>query len=361
MEFYKIKVDKVIQETEQSVSVGFKLDKEHPIRTYSPGQYLTLRYDMQGEKFLRCYSFSSLPTDEYLTFTVKKTKHGFISRELVENIAAGMELEVASPQGKFKVKRNDTQRTSHYFFAAGSGITPILSMIRFILEEDASSKVFLLYSNKKEEEIIFYNTLKDLQIKYQGQIEVFFTLTGEKNSLLQKIFNKSKTEWSGWKGRVDDKLIEKFFEEIQDKNKNREYYICGPGKFINNIEKILQQKNIANSNIHKEYFTVTQEKNSSKKNDPQLLPEAVLSFSLKGQKNTIKTLHGEKILEALIREGYDPPYSCSSGACSSCVAKKISGEIIMDSSLALDDSEIKEGYILTCQSRCVSEQVEIEY
>lgn len=361
MEFYKIKVEKIVRETEQCVSLFIHPDESHILRKYIPGQYLTLKYRIQEESFLRSYSFSSLPTDEFLSFTVKKTKHGFISKELVDKSYEGMELELAAPQGKFKTPPSQDQRRSHYFFAAGSGITPIFAMIRNILEEEASSQVFLLYSNKKEEEIIFYQKLKDLETKYSGQLKIFFTLTSEKNNILNKILLKKNTQWSGWKGRVDESLVTKFFEESKDRNKNKEYYLCGPGKFINNLEKILLHTKIESSKIHKEYFNIVTEKNSNNQIDVSQLPVAELKFKLNGNLNSISTLPGEKILDALHREGYDPPYSCSSGACSSCVAKRISGEVTMDSSLALDESEIQQGYILTCQSRCVSEKVEIEY
>lgn len=361
MEYYKLKVDKVNRETKDSVSIAFQLDMDHPLRNYQPGQYLSLKYKLLDETFIRCYSYSSLPKDEVISFTVKKTKHGFISKELVDKIKVGDELEVSLAQGKFKIPASNGQKRSHYFFAGGSGITPIMSMIRHILEEEANSVIYLLYSNKNEDDIIFYSLLKEIENIYQGQIKIFFTLTNKNNNLFQKIFSSKKDTWSGWKGRVNHELIDKFFQECGDRNKQAEYYICGPEKLITKIEKVLLEKNIDVKNIHKEYFSLSSEKKSPKSVDINQLPASSLIFTLNGKKNSIQLQAGEKILDALIREGFDPPYSCSSGACSSCVAKKISGEIIMDSSLALDENEIKSGYILTCQSRCTTEQVEIVY
>ncbi len=360
MEYYRLKVDKVISETKDCVSIGFQLDANHPLRNYLPGQYLSLRYNLHNENFLRCYSFSSLPKDEFVTFTVKKTKHGFISKELVENIKIGDELEVSLAQGKFKIPSSAGQKRSHYFFAGGSGITPIISMIKYLLEEEANSSIYLLFSNKNEKDIIFHSYLKEIENKYRGQIKIFFTLTEKNNNLLQKIFAQ-KDSWSGWRGRINNELIDKLFKESEDRNKQRDYYICGPEKLISKIEKILLEKSIESKNIHKEYFSLSSEKKDIKSLHLSHLPASSLSFTLNGQKNNIQLQASEKILDALLREGFEPPYSCSSGACSSCVAKKISGEIIMDSSLALDDNEIKNGYILTCQSRCTSEHVEIEY
>ncbi|MEO6191059.1 MAG: FAD-binding oxidoreductase, partial [Saprospiraceae bacterium] len=197
MNFFKIKVDKITKETEDAISISFRLDNDHALRQYYPGQYLTVKYHLKEEQFLRCYSLSSLPSDEYLTFTVKKTLKGFISRELVEKTKVGSELEIGEPHGKFKISPYQNNRRSHYFIAAGSGITPIMSMIQFLLEEEPSSSIYLLYSNSDEKDIIFYQKIQELESKYSGQLKTFFTLSKKEKKLNLKLFSKDKMKWSG--------------------------------------------------------------------------------------------------------------------------------------------------------------------
>ncbi|MEP7197002.1 MAG: ferredoxin--NADP reductase [Saprospiraceae bacterium] len=361
MNFYIIKIDLLVKETVDAVSIGFNLDADHPLKQFNPGQYLTVKYKFHGEEFLRCYSISSIPKEESLFITVKRTKQGFISNELVTKSHVGMELEIGAPHGKFKISSFLSKRRSHYFFAAGSGITPIISMIQYLLEEEITSNIYLLYGNRKEEDIIFYQKIQTLATKYEGQFKVFFVLSNSRRGNKLNPFLLKKNNWMGWNGRIDDKLIGKFIDTVNDQNKEKEYYICGPGNFIQQVEKSLHKIEIEQTNIHKEYFSIqTIDSNSNEKEKLALL-KSNLTFRLNNQKYTIETKEGEKILDAIIRNGFDPPHSCSSGACATCIATKISGEVRMDSSLALDQSEIDSGLILTCQSRCLTETVEIEF
>ncbi len=361
MNFYKIKVDKIIKETEDAVSLGFTIPSDHPLHQFVPGQYLTLKYYLKGEQFLRCYSISSVPNDTYLQITVKKTKHGFISREIVNKTKIGDEFEFGDPHGKFKIPDNKNSRRTHCFFAAGSGITPIFSMIKFLLEEEPMSNVVLLYSNKKESDIIFYHELIQIEEKYSGQIKIFFTLTGKRKSSLFSFLRPPLPKWKGWQGRIETSMIQKLLEEIKGFNKDKEFYLCGPGNFIQRIEQHLLHLQIDFHNIHKEYFNIKTEKNETEVMQESNYVSSHLKFKLNGKVAETKTHKGELILDALIRSGYQPPYSCSSGACASCIAKLQLGEVKMDSDLALEKSEIEEGYILTCQARCTSDHVEIEY
>lgn len=360
MNFYKIPIDYLKTETKQAITIGFKLPLDHPLRQYRPGQYLTIRYHLKGESFLRCYSFCSLPEEEQICITIKKTKYGFISKELVNNAKLGMELEVGEPHGKFKVSPFNHQRRSHYFFAAGSGITPIISMIKQILEEEAGSNVYLIYSNSSEEDIIFKHQLSLMEDQFKNQLHIFYTLTQGYTPGWLKIFSK-QTNWNGWKGRIDQPMIQKVFDQVKDSNKNKEFYLCGPGSFIQHIEKSLLDLQFDGKNIHKEYFNLSAADSTGEKLDQNQFKESQIKFTLNQKTNIITAHKGEKILDALMRSGYDPPYSCSSGVCSSCMAKLSSGTVSMDSDLALDKSDLEAGYILTCQSRCTSESVEINY
>ena len=362
MKFETVVIDEIIQNTPDAVSLRFALPADHPLRHYEPGQYLTLKYNFNGEDFLRCYSFSTLPNDHMIGITVKKTPHGFISREIVDKFRPGMGVVVGEIHGKFKIPNLGSARRTHYFFSSCSGITPVYSMIRRVLEDEPMSRVVLLYSNKSRQDIIFFEQLQELEQRYEGQFSVFHTLTGNRKFLGFRMRPKTEEGWNGWIGRVDAPMIERLMQAVKDTNKNKEYYICGPASYIQKVEQVLTTSGAESGHIHKEYFTIAPAQGQGvRTNHSADYSESILKVTLRGKTQTTELKAGERILDGLIRQGFDPPYSCSSGACASCIAKVNSGKVQMDSDLALDKSEIDDGYILTCQARCTTREVEIEY
>lgn len=361
MEFYKLHVSKIIRETPGAVSIEFdKTDTPDNFFDFIPGQHLTLKMVSNGKEQRRSYSLSSVPEDKSLRITVKKVKGGLISNHLFQNLKEGDVIEVSKPEGHFCIKPESEHKRAYYFFAAGSGITPVYSMIQALLEHEPRSTVHLLYGNRKEEDIIFYNGLNDLYKKHEGQFFLQYTLSQHKKSILPFLSSK-KDDWQGWTGRISKKQIELFLNQNQSSEKEKSYYLCGPGEMIEEVKKYLLGHDIDLKSIHAEYFSspVSPATDSSKsKPSPEF---ATIVVKLNGQTQELKISGKDKILDSLQAAKLDPPYSCCSGACSTCMAKLISGEVKMDSALALEPDEIAAGYILTCQARPVSEHIEVHY
>lgn len=356
MQFHQIRLKRKIRETEDAVTLVFEPGEHPELLTYKSGQYLTIRVRVHRAEYLRCYSLSSLPGGQELSITVKKVKKGKVSSYLVDEIREGDPVEISEPHGRFVVEPNVEIRNCYYFFAAGSGITPIFSMIQNLLEFEPKSKVHLLYGNRREEDIIFKASLDALTQKYEGQFFLEYALSRHKKGFLWT----ARSDWSGLKGRIDQEMIRQFLERHDALGIPSSYYLCGPGAFIQDLNQNLEKLGVHSHRIHKEYFTVPETEGNATAGTGDY-PMASIEVKLEGITHQLLLNPGEKILDGLVRQNLNPPYSCSSGACASCIAKLKQGEVKMDVALGLEEDEIKAGYILTCQSRAVSESLEIDY
>lgn len=359
MHFYKIPVSEKTFETKDSVSLHFKaIELPEEFRTFHPGQHLTLKLIIKDKEYRRSYSMSSAPGQNELSISIKKVDDGIVSNFIYNKLNAGDSIELSGPEGHFIIKPDSEKRQNYYFFAAGSGITPIFSMIQSLLENEPKSIVYLFYGNRTEEDIMFHKQLIQLSQKYQDQFYVEFTLSRLKGNLLPFLSSKKKI-WEGLKGRINKDSIQKFFEKFPPRNLNSLYYLCGPGDFIESTKENLQLSNIDPKLIHAEYFTVPvhQEPDSKLPN----LSSVRLIVHLNNKTHELQVPGNKKILDSILDAKLDAPYSCSSGACSTCMAKIIQGNVHMDVSLALEPEEIEQGYILTCQSRPLTDLIEIKY
>lgn len=363
MQAYPLTVKAITEETENAKTVTFAVPTELKEKfAYKQGQYLTLKFELKGNEERRAYSISSSPTEEDIAVTVKRVKLGLVSNYINDSVKVGDRIEVFPPEGRFYTHLEENANKTYYFFAAGSGITPVFSIIKTILEQEPKSTVNLLYGNRNEKSIIFKEDLEQLEKRYAGQLKVVHTLTQPikerpTSLLIIRAFQKAKITWKGQIGRIDERAVNKFLEENKMRSKTAEYFICGPGEMIDTAEKALLRNGVNASNIHTERFaTKADAANSIKGADG-----AKVKVILGGEEHNVVVPSNKTVLDALIAEKIHPPYSCCSGACSTCMAKVTKGDVRMDVCYALDDDEVANGYVLTCQSHPISEEAEINY
>ena len=359
--FHSLKVAKKVQETHDTATLHFEIPEElKDTFKYDAGQYLTLRFMLKGEDERRSYSLCTAPGEGW-GVTVKKVKGGKVSTHVFDNVQTGDSIDVMAPDGRFIVKPDAESRNDYYFFGAGSGITPLMSQIRTILEHEPMSVIHLYYGNRDEDSIIFKSELEQLTEKYAEQLTVDHILSraGKKGGLLGSVFGRKKADgWQGEKGRIVKENIDSFIERYPARNNTSHYYICGPGNMIENVKAALQGRGIQDKFIHAEYFTASDTAKSSA--NAVVTAGSQATVKLRGETIEIP-IGGKSILETLQDAGYDPPYSCTSGACASCMAKVTEGKAEMEMCFALSDAEIADGFVLTCQAHPTTAEIAVDF
>lgn len=355
--FYDLEVGSIFKEIDSTIQIGFKIPNKHTGDfVFSPGQYLTLQVTIDGKIYRRAYSIcSSTAETKTISVLVKRLKGGKVSNFLNDRVKPGDVISVLAPMGNFKISLENSVPKSYYLLGAGSGITPLLSMITSILDQDSENTCHLLYGNKDENNIIFKSKIDRLALVYRDRFSVDYVLS-------QPIKKKNKQTWTGTPGRINQALISEFLKKRQ-KHTIKEYYICGPGNMIETSVEALQKLQIEKSLIHREYFTSADPKPVEE--TATVLPEKdtvrKVIVTLDGNTTELAITTNTNIVQALLDKGIEPPYSCLSGSCSSCKAKVTDGRVKMDISIGLEDGEEEKGYVLTCQSHPVTDAVSINY
>lgn len=360
-QFYSLPISNIVRETEDTVSLYFNIPEDlKDTFQYTQGQYLTLKFSLNGNEQRRAYSIFTSPIDNELGVTVKKVHKGLVSTHINEKVKQGDTLEVMPPHGHFFTPLSAEQRKTYYLFGAGSGITPLMGILKTVLEVEPASTVFLLYNSRSEDSIIFKSKLDDLSKKYEGQLYVEHILSQpkkEKMGGLSGLFSKGKITWEGLTGRITPSVVEAFLNKNSPRAKESEYFICGPAGMMTTVETVLKEKNIDKKHIHVEHFN----NEGSQSVDASNFVEAQLAVTLNGKRYNFSVPKGKTILDVMIQNKVDAPYSCTSGACSTCMAKVLKGSVKMDACFALDDDEVAAGYVLTCQSHPTAAEVEVSY
>jgi ring-1,2-phenylacetyl-CoA epoxidase subunit PaaE len=337
-DFHKLKVIQLKKETQQAISITFDVpDQLRQEFQFKSGQYLTLKATIDGEEIRRSYSICSSPSEGSLTVTSKIVKGGKMSNYLFHRLSVGDELSVMSPDGNFKLSAEDAPVV---FFAAGSGITPVLSMLKDSLE-NRQQEVQLYYGNRSEEDIIFKDEIKNLQQQYPDR-------------LLVQHFLSSSSE------RIDAERIQAFCETEHSLAQQAHFYICGPSGMIQSTEEALKNNGVDKHRIHIEYFSAPDTDQVKKEVVASGKPEDIIVV-LDGEEHQLHLNSGETILEGAERLGIDPPYSCQSGVCTTCKAKVLQGEVSMENNFGLSEEEEAEGFVLTCIGTPASAGVKISW
>jgi ring-1,2-phenylacetyl-CoA epoxidase subunit PaaE len=367
MDFYALPVRQITPETADTVTIEFAVPEDLQDRfAYKQGQYITLKVLLNGQELRRSYSMSSSPLDNKLAVTVKKVAGGKVSGYLHDKIKVGDTLEVALPEGRFFSKLDPEKRRTYYMFGAGSGITPLMSIIKTTLESEPMSAIFLLYGSRNEESIIFREAIDGLSERYTGQLHVEHVLSQPKKESgggLFGMFKKSSFNWQGKTGRITVNLAQQFMEENPPHGPEEDtiYFMCGPGDMADLVKEALLQRGVQAKQIHTEHFLNANHVPGEFADAPNVGGGKKVVVHLKGERIELPVPDGATILDVLVKAKFEPPYSCTAGACSTCMAKVINGKVKMDACYALDDDEVKAGYILTCQAHPDSNVVELTY
>lgn len=366
IQFHQLKVATVRYETDAAVQIGFRIpEKKKTDFQFIPGQYLTISLTVNGKKVRRAYSICSALQESVISILVKRIEGGLVSNFLNDGVKVGDTFEVLPPNGHFKQDILPNEKHQYYFFGAGSGITPLFSMITSILENEPQTTCHLLYGNRDEDNIIFNKKIDRLQLVYRDRFKVKYLLSRPKKTKPTGLFNSFKTpevKWKGEIGRIDSKSIDAFLSK--EKNQTIDgYFICGPGPMIEATYNGLVDLKIEENLIHREYFSAPiADASAVTVSDSDVKPiDATVKVILDGKEIELKINDQTNIVQALLNKDIEPPYSCLSGTCSTCMAKLEKGEVSMDVSIGLESDEKENGFILTCQAHPLTEEVTVNY
>ncbi len=349
--FHSLKVIDVVRETADAVSVSFEvpasLKQEY---SYKQGQYLTLKLTINGEEVRRSYSICSSPLDENeLRVAIKKVHLGKVSTWINDKTKVGDVIDVMTPMGNFYSEMNAANKKNYILFGGGSGITPMLSILKTVLKAEPNSRITLFYGNNDEASVIFKKQIELLAVENADRLNVIHVLNAAPAGhpeLLKGIMTKEKNH----------ALIKNYIEL----GANNEYFVCGPGPMMDNVMASLKELNVPEAQIHIEYFTAPVNAEDIK---PAIETAAGVKATiiLDGDEREVVLEENETILEAAIRIGLDAPYACQGGSCCTCRALLQEGKVDMAVNYALSASEVKQGFILTCQSRPTTDTVVVNY
>ncbi len=350
--YFDLRVKDIIHETKDAITIVFEQPKTGKIN-YRSGQFLTLIVPVQGKEIRRAYSLCSSPfTDDDLAVTVKRVDKGLMSNWLPDNLKVGDTLKVMEPMGQFTTEYGKDRKRHLIMFAGGSGITPMMSIIKSILTQEPDSICSLIYCNRDIDSIIFKDELAKWETNYQGRLHVIHVL------------DNAPMNWQGYSGLLNHDMLIKLFERIPNWGMDKSTYLmCGPEGMMKNVETLLAQQNIPKEKIFKESFvqgTIDKDKKQDAQPASGELKAREVTIRYDGQEYKIMVEPNRAILETALDQGIDLPYSCQSGLCTACRGKAVSGKVKLDEEEGLSQAERDEGYVLTCVGHPLTDDVVIE-
>lgn len=352
--FHPIQIKEIKKETADCISVLFDIpDTLKKEFSFHQGQSLTLRSFLNSEEIRRTYSLCSSPLDDEWRVAIKKIEGGLFSEFANNHLKKGDILEIMPPVGKFYTDLNAVNKKNYLAFAAGSGITPIISIIKTTLITEPDSGFTLVYSNRSRSSIIFFEELEALKNQYMYRFSLLYLLSREKTDAPVNF------------GRISNNKLDELNKLIPYEVMN-EFFICGPEEMIFSTKEYLEQKGIEPKKIHFELFTSSTPKKAktrTERSETSTDPQSMITIKVDGRSfNFSLSLNSDiTILDAALKQGADLPFACKGGMCCTCKARLLEGEVDMDVHWGLEQEEIEKGFILTCQSHPKTEKIIVDF
>ena len=344
-DFHKLAISEVKKETPSSVSITLEIPENlQSTFAFKAGQYITFKHSLDGNEIRRAYSLCSSPSGGILRVGVKQVTDGSFSVYANTQLKPGDFLEVMPPEGAFIFEPQNGQSNTYGAFVAGSGITPVLSIIKDVLEREPNSSFVLVYGNQTLADCMFHSELEGLKTKYADRLKIEY------------IYSRSK-ELNALQGRIDKSVVNYLLKNKYGEVSFSSYYLCGPEAMINEVSNTLKGRGVAKENIFFELFTTTEEGELAENHDGN----TSVTITLDDETETFVMSQKKNVLEAALEHGLDAPFSCQGGLCSTCIARIVEGKVEMRKNQILTDSELEEGLILTCQSHPTTSKVVIDY
>jgi len=352
--FHALTVAEIVPETADASSLRFAVPEAlREAFRFAPGQHLTLRATIDGEEVRRNYSLCTAPAENEIKVTVKRIVGGVFSNWVGDMVRAGDTIDVMPPHGSFTWAFSPEASNHYVGFAGGSGITPVMSLLRTALTIEPASRFTLFYGNRDSSSVIFLEELGRLKNRFMGRLEVFHILSDEFEDI--ELFN----------GLLDRAKCEELLRELVEPDKVAAFFICGPGPMMDAAEAALLDRGVERAKIHIERFTAGRP-SAAQAAQIQVLQEQAAGLTM------LVTLDGRSrrvafdaaagnILDSARASGLPAPYACKAGVCATCRAKVLSGEVEMAARYGLSDEEVAAGYVLTCQSVPKGEGVAVDY
>lgn len=355
--FHKLRIAQAHLDTPEAKVVTFTVpDSLKPLYRFTQGQHLTLRVFLDGEDVRRSYSICSAPHEDVLQVAIKRVAGGRFSTFVHQHLQAGGEIDVMPPDGRFYTAL-DAANAKHYVaFVAGSGMTPVLSLIKATLAVERRSHFTLVYGNRNIDSVMFHETLEDLKDSYLQRFALYHVFSREHQEI--ELFNS----------RLDGAKCKMFLDNLLPAERIDEAFICGPHSMIDEVSATLRAAGVAPEHIHTERFGTPSPAAGAPAAattpviDDAAAPAANVTIIVDGARRQLRVpLHGASILDTALRAGADLPYACKGGMCCTCRARLISGKVRMDKNYSLEEREMAQGFILTCQSHPETDEVVVDY
>jgi len=340
--FHSLTISNIQQLTSDAIAIHFDV-KNNNLFQFQAGQYITIKMKINGEEVRRSYSICSANT-EGVAIGIKKIEDGKMSTFLTADVKVGDVLEVMPPSGNFVIKGDKKHIVG---ICAGSGITPILSMVKTELAKDSDAKFTLIYGNKTQESTMFSEELKKLQENYPIRLKIHWAFSRERIS-------------GAINGRLDKNNIQQLLNTFITLKSADAYFICGPGELIDNTNELLLLNKVNQNNIHFERFTAAEKEENTTDDIDEIVANVIVSVDGEDFEFTLSN-KGQTILDAAMELGADLPFSCKGAVCCTCKAKVMEGKVTMDANYSLSEEEVAEGYVLGCQARPASANVVIDF